>query len=135
VRDARPEGREECGPRRDRQLAGRSGTLIDTALRIAAAILVDTLAFIVWNLASRSPAQVFRDLVRGFRRPGTLVRGIVSFLVGVLLIVGSTSILVPLALPVHALVVLMTWTVVTGLLVEQIVGPDLYARLMPSRDR
>ncbi len=78
---------------------------------------------------------MFRDLVRGFRRPGTLVRGIVSFLVGVLLIVGSTSILVPLALPVHALVVLMTWTVVTGLLVEQIVGPDLYARLMPSRDR
>ncbi len=56
------------------------------------------------------------------------MRGLLSFGVGLLLLSGSVSILLPLLLPEHALVVLVTWTMLTGLLVEQIVGADLYGR-------
>jgi hypothetical protein len=128
VRDARPEGRQERGARPHRHLAGRTRPLIEPTLRVAAAILVDILAFVIWNLAPRSPAQVARDIGRGLRHPGTLVRGLLSFGVGLLLLSGSVSILLPLLLPEHALVVLVTWTMLTGLLVEQIVGADLYGR-------
>jgi hypothetical protein len=128
VRDARPQGREERGARRDRQLAGRTRPLIEPALRIAAAILVDTLAFLVWNLSTRSPLQLLRDVASGARRPGTLFRGVVSFAVGLLLLLGSLSILIPLLLPRHAIAVLGIWAAVTGLLVEQLIGADLYGR-------
>jgi uncharacterized RDD family membrane protein YckC len=90
--------------------------------------LVDTLAFLVWNLSTRSPLQVLRDVANGVRSPGTLFRGTISFAVGLLLLLGSLSLLLPLLLPRHALLVLATWTAVTGLLVEQLVGPDLYGR-------
>jgi hypothetical protein len=93
------------------------------------------LAFIVWNLASRSPSRLLRDVANGFRRPGVFLRGVVSFAVGLLLLVGSISVLLPLLLPGKVLAVLVTWSVLTGLLVEQIVGPELYARFLPSGDR
>jgi hypothetical protein len=128
VRDARSQGRQERGAGRDRDLARRSRPLIEPALRIAAAILVDTLAFLVWNLSTRSPLQLLRDVAAGVRRPATLLRGIVSFAVGLLLLLGSLSILIPLLLPRHALVVLAIWSAVTGLLVEQLIGAGLYGR-------
>jgi hypothetical protein len=90
--------------------------------------LVDTLAFLVWNLSTRSPLQLLRDLGNGFRRPGSFIRGTIAFAVGLLLLAGSLSLLLPLLLPQHALVVVGTWAGLTGLLVEQLVGPDLYGR-------
>ena len=90
------------------------------------------LAFVIWNLASRSPARLARDIVGSFRRPVILLRGILSLVVGLLLLVGSASLLLPLPLPHHALLVLITWTILTGLLVEQLVGPDLHARARSS---
>ncbi len=101
-------------------------------MRIGAAILVDTLAFVVWNLSARAPAQMVRDIAGGVRRPGILVRGIISFLVGLLLLIGSLTLLLPLLLPQHALVVLGTWAALTGLLVAQLVGPDIYGRRSPG---
>ncbi len=93
----------------------------------------------IWNLAARSPARLARDILAGMRRPGTFVRGLISFVVGLTLLVGSVSLLVPLMLPHQTLLVMITWTVLTGLLVEQIVGPELYARYLerpaePGRD-
>jgi hypothetical protein len=86
---------------------------------------------VIWNLATRSPAQVARDIGRGFRRPGTLLRGAISFAVGLLLLAGSVSILLPLLLPESALVALAIWTMLTGLLVNQIVGLDLRSSRTP----
>jgi len=68
---------------------------------------------------------VVRDIVGSLRRPATLLRGVVSFAVGLLLLVGAVSLLLPLLLPEHALAVLAIWTMLTGLLVNQIVGLDL----------
>ncbi len=63
------------------------------------------------------------------------MRGCVSFAVGLLLLTGSVSLLLPLLLPSKALAVLMTWTVLTGLLVEQLLGPAIYARFFPTGER
>jgi hypothetical protein len=90
--------------------------------------LVDTLAFIIWNLAPRSPLQVARDIGRGFRHPGTLLSGALRVIVGLVLLGGSVSILLPLLLPERALVALVTWTALTGLLVDQVAGIDVYGR-------
>ncbi len=86
------------------------------------------MAFIVWDIAPRSPLQLLRDLGRGLRRPGTLLRGLITFVAGLLLLLGSITILMPLLLPEHVLALLVTWAMLTGLLVDQIVGPDLYGR-------
>ena len=57
-----------------------------------------------------------------------LLRGIVSFAVGSLLLLGSISILIPLLLPHRALLVLAVWAALTGLVVEGLIGADLYGR-------
>ncbi len=82
----------------------------------------------IWNLAPRSPLQLLRDLGRGARRPGTLARGLIRFAVGMFLVAGSVSILMPLLLPEPLLAGLVTWAMLTALLVDQIVGFDLYGR-------
>jgi hypothetical protein len=128
VRDARLEGGEERRARRDRDLAGRTRALTENALRIAAAILVDTLAFVIWNLAPRSPAQLLRDVAASLRSPGRFVRGLISFAVGLLLFAGSITLLIPLLLPQSALFVVAVWAMLTALIVNQLVAPSLTAR-------
>jgi len=49
-------------------------------------------------------------------------------LVGLALLGGSVSILMPLLLPEEGLVALVTWTALTGLLVDQVASIDLYGR-------
>ena len=61
-----------------------------------------------------------RDIVSAARQPRTLARGVVGFAVGLLLLAGSVSVLLPLLLPEHALVALATWAAVTGLLVHYV---------------
>ncbi len=82
----------------------------------------------VWNLSTRSPLEVLRDIAAGVRSPGTLLRGTASLLTGLLLLVGGLSLLLPLLLPRHAFLLLGSWAAVSGLLVEQLIGPDLYGR-------
>ena len=74
----------------------------------------------IWDLAPRSPVQIARDVGRAAREPRTLARGILSFAIGLLLLAGSVSVLLPLLLPEHALVALATWTAVAALLVHYV---------------
>jgi hypothetical protein len=126
VRDAGAESREERGAGRDRRLARRTGALTAVLIRIAGAILVDAFAFVIWNLATRSPAQLARDVAGGLRSPATALRGTLQIAVGLLLLVAGVSLIVPIAPDGHAFLILETWTVVTGLLVEQLIGGDFY---------
>jgi hypothetical protein len=79
----------------------------------------------LWNLASRSPAQLVRDLSAGARRPAIAASGIARAIAGLLLLAAGAILLLPLALGSRTYLVLETWTVLTGLLVEQIIGPDV----------
>jgi hypothetical protein len=135
VRDARTESRKERRARRNRELAGRTQTLIEAFVRIAAATTVDACAFVLWNFATRSPVRLVRDVVAGARRPGTLLRGTIVVVIGLWLVFGAASLLVPLVNRAPAFLVLETWTVVTGLLVEQLIGEVIWARLNAGRPR
>jgi hypothetical protein len=69
-----------------------------------------------------------RDLAAGARRPAVAVRGLTRFTAGLLMLVAAAVLLVPLAIQIRTFTVLETWTVLTGLLVEQLIGPDLRRR-------
>jgi hypothetical protein len=85
-------------------------------------MVIDACAFSVWNLASRSPAQLLRDLAAGLRRPGSAASGITRAIGGLLLLAAGAVVLLPLVLSSHTYIVLETWAVLTGLLVEQVIG-------------
>jgi hypothetical protein len=95
-------------------------------LRVAAAIIVD--AFFFWNLASRSPVNLARDLAAGAKKPAVAVRGLARFTGGLLLLLAGAILVLPLAIQVRTFTVLEIWTVLTGLLVEQLIGWDPRAR-------
>ena len=82
----------------------------------------------VWNLASRSPAQLVRDIGTGVRRPGSAAAGITRAIAGILLLAAGAVVLLPLVLGSRTYLILETWAVLTGLLVEQLVGNDLRSR-------
>jgi hypothetical protein len=90
---------------------------------VAAAIVVDACAFSLWSLAARSPARLARDIAAGTRRgPAVALRGVARFVAGVLLLFAGAILLLPLAIGSHTFTVLETWTVLTGLLVDQVLG-------------
>jgi hypothetical protein len=125
VRDAWSESGEERGAGRNRHLARRSAGLIETVLRLALAIIADAGAFLLWNLASRSPARLVRDLATGFSRPSTALLAVARTTGGFTLLVIGAALVLPLSIQLRTFTVLETWTVLTGLLVEQLIGADL----------
>lgn len=90
---------------------------------MAAAIVVDACAFSLWKLGARSPARLARDIAAGTRHGlGVALRGVARFIAGMLLLLAGAVLLLPLALGAHTFTVLETWTVLTGLLVDQVLG-------------
>ena len=89
---------------------------------MAAAIVVDAAAFSLWNLASRSPFRLARDVAAGTTRPLVALRSVARFFAGLILLVAGAVLLLPLALQTPTFTILETWTAVTGLLVEQLLG-------------
>jgi VIT1/CCC1 family predicted Fe2+/Mn2+ transporter len=128
MRDARPQGRQERRAGRNRNLARRSGHLNADVLRVAAAIVVDACAFSLWNLAARSPARLARDVAAGVSRPAVALRGVARFVAGMFLLFAGAVLLLPLAFGTHTFTVLETWTVLTGLLVDQLLGSGARTR-------
>ncbi len=89
---------------------------------MALAIVADAAAFFLWNLAARSPRQVAHDVAAGLSRPAVAVRGVARFTAGLFLLAAGAVLLLPLAIQTRTFTILETWTVLTGLLVEQLVG-------------
>jgi hypothetical protein len=78
----------------------------------------------LWNLASRSPVRLARDVAAGVTQPAVAARAVARFLGGVFLLTAGAVVLLPLAIQTRTFAVLETWTVLTGLLVEQLIGAD-----------
>jgi len=89
---------------------------------VAAAIVVDAAAFSLWNLASRSPFRLARDVAAGATQPLVALRSVARFAAGLILLVAGAVLLLPLTIQTRTFTILETWTAVTGLLVEQLVG-------------
>jgi hypothetical protein len=66
-----------------------------------------------------------RDLATGFSRPSTALLAIARTTGGFTLLVIGAALVLPLSIQLRTFTVLETWTVLTGLLVEQLIGADL----------
>jgi hypothetical protein len=65
----------------------------------------------------------------GFSRPSTILRGIARITFGLALLALGAALILPLSIQMRTFTVLETWTVLTGLLVEQLIGGSLRSRV------
>jgi hypothetical protein len=104
-------------------------------LRIAGAIVLEALGFIVWNVGTRSPLGVLRDMRAALGDGRKLFAGVVSTLVGFIFISAATVLLLPvLALPDIDFLPAELVTLLVALAVEHLVGNDVraLARMRPE---
>jgi hypothetical protein len=98
-------------------------------VRFAVAIVFNALAFIVWDIGTRPPLQLARDLLRGVRIPASLGRGLVRFATGCMLLFLAAEVARPAMPTLRAFMLIETGMLIAALLVENLVGPDLRRRL------
>ena len=98
-------------------------------LRFAVAIVFDALAFTVWDVGTRPPLQLARDIVRGVRVPKVLVRSLIRFALGIALLLLAAEIARPAMPTLRAFMLIETGMLIAALFVENLVGPDLRRRL------
>lgn len=95
------------------------------AVRLAIGIVLDALAFTIWNVGTRPPLQLLRDVRRAGTRPRVLAWGMIRFLTGFALLVLAALVIAP-AMPSSVVFRLVeTGMLLVALLVEALVGPDL----------
>jgi len=100
---------------------------------LAGAIVLETLALVVWNIGTRSPAALVRDVRRSATSARAVLMGFTSFLVGVIFAIAATILLLP-AVPdkLEQLVPVEIFTFVVALGIEYLIGNDLRAPLSRS---
>ena len=96
--------------------------------RFAAAIMFDALAFTVWDVGTRPPAELIRDITRGFRLPRSVVGGAVRFAIGLALLFLAGAVARPAMPTLQAFTLIETGMLIAALLVEALIGPDLRRR-------
>jgi hypothetical protein len=102
----------------------------ETILRIAGAIVLETLALCVWNVGTRSLQATLADMARALRNPRALASGVFSLLVGLVFVAAATVLLLPAVGQLDGdFVPLMIYTFVAALVIEFLVGNDLRAAL------
>jgi hypothetical protein len=94
-------------------------------LRFALAIVFDALAFTIWDVGTRPPLRLVRDVAKGVRVPRVLARGFLRFLIGFGLLYLAAVVARPAMPTMRAFTLIETGMIVAALLVEQLVGPDL----------
>jgi hypothetical protein len=102
-------------------------------LRFARAIVFDALAFTIWDVGTRPPLRLIRDVARGVRVPRVLARGLLRFLIGFGLLWLAALVARPGMPTMRAFTLIETGMIVAALLVEQLVGPDLRGHWRPRR--
>jgi hypothetical protein len=100
----------------------------ETLGRVAGAIGLDTLAFVVWNVGTRPPLVVLRDMRRAIGDARALFAGVVAAIVGFIFVIAATVLLMPaVADPARDLALVELFTFLVALALEHIVGNDLRA--------
>lgn len=101
------------------------------ATRLAIAIVLDALALTIWDVGTRPPSQLVRDVTRGGRRPRSLAAGLIRFLAGAGLLILAGVIARPVIPSKAVFTIVETGSLLVALLVEALIGPDL--RRLPRR--
>jgi p-aminobenzoyl-glutamate transporter AbgT len=105
-----------------------TASLALAAGRIALAIVLDTVALVVWNVGTRPPVQLFADIRAAFGNRSSLVRGSTRFALGAVALLAAVTVSAPVAARRIDFSIVECWALVVALVVEQIVGPDLRAQ-------
>jgi hypothetical protein len=93
---------------------------------LAGGIVLEALALIVWNVGTRSPGALVRDLARALREPRALFAGILSLVVGSVFVAAATVLMLPaIPDPETELVPVEIFTFLAALAIELLVGDDL----------
>jgi hypothetical protein len=87
-------------------------------LRFALSIVLDALAFIVWDVGTRPPLRLWGDAF-----------GMLRFIFGAALLFAAADVARPGMPTMRAFTFIETGMLVAALLVEQLVGPDLRRQL------
>jgi hypothetical protein len=104
-----------------------TASLAFDAVRIALAILLDTTALVIWDIGTRSPLRLVADIRAGLHDRSAVMRGIVRLIIGMLALLAAANISAPVANRAIDFTIIECWALVTALVVEQLVGPDLRA--------
>jgi hypothetical protein len=106
----------------------------EVVTRFALAIVLDALAFVVWDVGTRPPLRLVRDLARGARVPARLGRGLLRFALGAGLLVLAAVVARPAISGARTFTLLETGMLVAALIVEALIGNDLrFAAAPPPR--
>jgi hypothetical protein len=97
--------------------------------RFVVAILFDALAFVVWDIGTRPPSRLARDVAGGLRNPAILARGIIRLAIGAALLFLAAVVARPAMPTLRAFTLIETGMLIAALLVETLIGPDLRRRL------
>lgn len=101
------------------------------AVRIACAILLDALAFVVWDVGTRPPLTLAADVRRAFAARHGLVAGTLRFACGLALLMLAALVVGPSMPDRRTFTLTETAMLVAALLVEQLIGPDLRRKRTP----
>ncbi len=103
--------------------------MVALVLRFAIAIVLDALAFILWDVGTRPPLRLARDVARSVRIPRVFAYGVLRLIVGAALLLCAADVSRPGMPTMQAFTFIETGMLIAALLVEQLIGPDL-RRLM-----
>jgi hypothetical protein len=103
------------------------------AVRFAVAIVLDALAFTVWDVGTRPPARLLRDAAGAVWSPRALGLGLLRFVVGLALLVAGALVARPALTSIGLYTIVETGMLFVALVVEQLVGPDLRAAVRRPR--
>ncbi len=99
----------------------------EVLIRFTLAIVLDALAFVIWDVGTRPPLQLLREVARGLRVPAVLGRGTIRLVVGGLLLLLAAVVARPAMPSMHVFTLLETGMLIAALIVEALIGPDLAA--------
>lgn len=102
--------------------------MLADAIRFAVAIILNALAFTVWDVGTRSPLRLAADVGAALRSGRGLKDGIARFVGGTLLLFGGALVAGPPLTTASLYTVVETVLLAVAILVEQLVGPELRAR-------
>ena len=111
-------------------MAGRGPeklAVTEAFLRLSLAIVLDTTAFLIWDVGTRTPLRLIAEVGAGLRKRRSLFHGSLRFATGLGLLVLGEIAIIPLAMRVGSALPLEFGALVTALITEQLIGPDLRA--------
>ena len=97
--------------------------------------MLEALALVVWNIGTRSPSTLLRDVAVASRERRTLFAGTLSLLVGLIFVSAATVLILPaLPNPDADVVPVEIFTFLVALGIELLVGDDV-RRVASGRSR